>query len=175
MHPGKMFRLRFPESKLKYWAARYPVEKDDAILRVAAAPRRRGYLTKREFLELGDWKTVRSRKNRRKNSEALVREATRIALATRNEDHKISVLRLLSGVGLPTASAILHLCDTGKYPLIDFRALWSLRIHKRTAPSIEEWIRYTQYVRGLARRSGCTMRQVDRALWQYSKERQRSS
>ena len=36
-----------------------------------------------------------------------------------------------------------------------------------------EWLSYVAYVRELARRSGHPIRMVDRALWQYSKARQR--
>jgi hypothetical protein len=35
------------------------------------------------------------------------------------------------------------------------------------------WLSYVAYVRELARRSGQPIRTVDRALWQYSKARQR--
>jgi hypothetical protein len=35
------------------------------------------------------------------------------------------------------------------------------------------WLGYVGYLRDLVRRSGQPMRTVDRALWQYSKVRQR--
>jgi hypothetical protein len=43
---------------------------------------------------------------------------------------------------------------------------------RATMYTFDFWRKYTRSVRGLARRSGCSMREVDRALWQYSKERQ---
>jgi len=99
-----MYRLRFPKARLSHWAARYPAAEDDAILRLAAPARKRGYLTKAELMALGDWKTPRSRPHRLKNSEELVRETTRIAFAARSEELKIGVLRILDGVEWPTAS-----------------------------------------------------------------------
>ncbi len=36
------------------------------------------------------------------------------------------VLRFLDGVEWPTASTILHFCGARPYPILDYRALWSL-------------------------------------------------
>jgi hypothetical protein len=167
-----MFRLRFPASRLGYWAGRFPTRADEEILHVAAAARKRGFLTKREFMALGEWKTPRTRQRRAQNSEALVREATRAALAAKSEELKIGVLRLLSGVDWPTASVILHLCDRGKYPILDTRALWSTGHSAPAAYSFDLWLAYTKLTRALAKGAGCTMREVDRALWQFAKEHQ---
>lgn len=170
-----MLRLRFPESQIAYWAARFPVTDDGPVFRLAAGARERGFLHKSEFLVLGDWKTPRSRPLRKRNSERLVREATRLALAARAEELKIGILRTLSGVDWPTASVILHFCDPGLYPILDVRALWSAGCNRPLPPfSFALWWNYTRLTRGLARRNRCSMRQVDRALWQYSKERQRT-
>ncbi len=170
-----MFRLRFPESQIAYWAARFPVTSDDPVLRIAARARERGFLNKREFLVLGDWKTPRSRPLRKLNSDRLVREATGMALAARSEELKIGILRTLSGVDWPTASVILHFCDPDPYPILDVRALWSAGCNRPLpAFSFSLWWNYTRLTRGVARRSRSSMRQVDRALWQYSKERQRA-
>jgi hypothetical protein len=75
-------------------------------------------------------------------------------------------------VGLPTASVILHFCDRRKYPILDVRVLWSLGITKPPSFSIPFWLNYTEFLRGLADRTGKDMRTVDRALWQYSRENQ---
>jgi hypothetical protein len=165
--------LRFPTARLADWAARYPAEADDTVLRAAASARRRGYLTRREFLVLGDWKTPRSRPRRMRNAEGLVREATGLALSSRNEELKIGVLRILEGVDWPTASVILHLCDRGTYPILDVRALWSAGVDAPSPPyTFERWLAYTLFTRRLARDAGLSMREVDRALWQFAKERQ---
>ena len=166
-----MYRLRFPKARLSHWAARYPAAEDDAILRLAAPARKRGYLTKAELMALGDWKTPRSRPHRLKNSEELVLETTRIAFAARSEELKIGVLRILDGVEWPTASVILHLCDRGDYPILDWRAFWSVGNSLPLPPyTFGRWLGYTLFTRGLARSTGLSMRDVDRALWQYSKE-----
>jgi len=166
------FKLRFPASRIRYWAARFRADEDDAVLRTGAAARRRGYLTRGEFLTLGEWKTPRSRPLRLKNSEKTVRAATRAAFATTDGALKVEALLRLRGVGLPTASVILHLCDRDPYPIFDVRALWSAGLTARARTSIGIWLRYTEFARILVRGSGCSVREVDRALWQYSKERQ---
>jgi len=55
-----------------------------------------------------------------------VREATQTALETADERAKTYILRTLAGVEWPTASVILHFCNRQPYPILDYRALWSL-------------------------------------------------
>jgi hypothetical protein len=56
---------------------------------------------------------------------------------------------------------------------LDSRALWSLGIDASTVPyNFEFWNEYTQYCREIAKEAKVTMRELDRALWQYSKENQ---
>jgi len=78
----------------------------------------------------------------------------------------------LDGVDWPTASVLLHFCDRQPYPVLDFRALWSLRISTPPTYTFEFWWAYVICTRQLADAAGESMRTVDRALWQYSKERQ---
>lgn len=170
------FRLRFPQARIAHWAARasYPA---DARLADELAPRirARGYLTRREFVELCEWKTPRSRPLVMQNSAARVREATALALATRDDRAKIGILRLLDGVGWPTASVLLHFCDVQPYPILDYRALWSLGYAKRPRYTMDFWLAYTGFMRDLAAAAGHSMRDLDRALWQYSKAHQRGA
>jgi len=168
-----MFKLRFPEAELTDWAGHYPSADEVFVVEVLAPrARSRGNLTKNEFLALCRWKTPRSQRFCRRNSESLIRETTRVALATNNEELKIGVLRMLAGVEWPTASVILHLCDRARYPILDFRALWTLGFRRPPAYTFDFWRKYTRFIRDLARRNACSMRQVDRALWQYSKDNQ---
>jgi hypothetical protein len=85
-------------------------------------------------------------------------------------------LRYLRGVNWPTASVLLHFGTRNRYPILDFRALWSLGNDKRpTSYTFEYWWAYTEACRRLAKEAGVTMRELDRALWQYSKERSMAS
>lgn len=83
------------------------------------------------------------------------------------------MLTLLSGVQWPTASVILHFCAAEPYPILDFRALWSLS--EDVPPSgytFPFWWSYCEATRCLAAKARVSMRVLDRALWQYSKENQ---
>lgn len=168
-----MFRLRFPEREIPQWSSRYLYPYDEEIEgRIAPAVRERECLTRAEFLKLCRWKTPRSAPLCALNDECFVREVTSASLRSRNDKFKIEVLLLLRGVGWPTASVLLHWCDHGQFPILDYRALWSVGADVPPQYDFEFWSAYCSYVRKLAARTGLSMRVIDRALWQYSKENQ---
>ena len=71
------------------------------------------------------------------------------------------------------ASVILHWCHTDRYPIIDYRALWSLGVKEVLATySFDFWLTYVAFCRQLADEARVDMRTLDKALWQYSKEKQ---
>jgi hypothetical protein len=171
-HPG--FHLRLPERDIAEWAGRYTyAASDDLIEQIRPLVLARGHVTRPEFLKICAWKSVRSKPRCRKNSVHKIETLTRAALATTDEALKINLLRLLDGVGWPTASTILHVCDARPYPILDYRALWSLGYAKPPRYSMEFWLAYLEFTRALAWRTGLSIRAVDKALWQYSKEKQR--
>lgn len=167
-------RLGFPVRDIPRWAERYPIEADEEVERIGPAARERGHLTRPEFLSLCRWKTPRTQPQCRSNDPSLIRGATRVALSTEDEELKILALTLLEGVGWPTASVILHFCARQPYPILDVRALWSLGCTKTPRPDFPFWFEWTAFSRDLAQKAGVSMRTLDRALWQYSRERQRA-
>jgi len=147
------------------------VSADTDVEAMAPAIRARGFARRDEFLVLCDWKSRRPSKRYRENSAGLIEEATHVALGSGREEMKIGVLLILSGVSWPVASVILHFCDRGKYPILDVRALASLGVDPPPSPyTFKFWMAYTRYTRSLSRATGLSMRQLDRALWQWSKE-----
>jgi hypothetical protein len=161
------------DDDLPAWASRYSYPGDAEVEnKVAPTARARGHLTRDEFLELCRWKTPRSQPRCAENAEDYVSEVTRIALAATNEELKIRVLLLLAGVSWPTASVILHFCDRGPYPILDFRALWSVGLRRAPTYTFSLWWEYTCFIRDIHKRTRLPIRTIDRALWQYSKERQ---
>lgn len=194
-----MFHLRFDPSQVPHWAARYiskstPTEmrrETDIEHRIAPTAKARGYPTKLEFLDICYWKSPRSKPLCTKNPDEFIRAVAATALSTPSERLRIEVLTLLSGVGWPMASAILHWIHPDPYPILDVRALWSVgwsRIDDKPSfaydfddwpPGVEKslfvfdfehWWEYTIYCRQLRSQCGVTMRDLDRALWQYAKE-----
>jgi hypothetical protein len=167
------FKLRFPVSAIERWAEAFSDASDSVIERsIAPAAREQGYLTRGQFLRIAEWKTPRSRPRCERNDAEFVKEVTRAALGSKNEQFKIQALRLLEGVEWPTASVILHFCDRGRYPILDVRALWSAGLDATPSYSSPMWMEYTDFMRGLATGAGVSMRTLDKALWQYSKVKQ---
>jgi hypothetical protein len=170
-----LFKLRFPVDEISEWSARYSYDGSDArfLCEVRPAVQTRGYLTAAEFRDICYWKTPRSQSRCRKNPAGEIRVLTQAALSTDDEALKMDLLRLLHGVDWPTASTLLHFCDERPYPILDYRALWSLGHSRPPHYTMPFWLSYVEYVRELACRSGHPIRTVDRALWQYSAARQR--
>ena len=166
-------RPRFPLSELSSISARYQYELEDSVLALAPAVRQRGHLTKHELRTLVEWKSPRPRRFIVKANELLIAEASRTAFTAKSEEVRIGVLTLIPGVAFPMASVILHFFHDDPYPIIDFRALWSLNMApKSNYYTFALWERYVSACRALAEDAGVDMRTLDRALWQYSKENQ---
>jgi hypothetical protein len=170
-----VFKLRFPIAQIPRWAADFADDDSDDrfLVEVRPAVLERGYLTGAEFRAICYWKTPRSRSRCRQNTSDEVRILSRAALSTKDDALKMDLLRLLRGVDWPTASTLLHFCDRRPFPILDYRALWSLGYATPPHYTMVFWLGYVAYTRALAWRSGHPMRTVDRALWQYSKARQR--
>jgi hypothetical protein len=120
------------------------------------------------------WKTVRSRPRVAANTEAAIADATGRALAADDEATRIGALLELEGVGVPTASTLLYFAFPDDYPILDIRALESLGVKPRSTYPVSFWLEYLGACRELARRAGVSIRTLDKALWQYSKELSRA-
>lgn len=165
MHP------KFPLSEIPHWATHYGDPADDLdVEQAGAAARVRGWLTLEELKTLAYWKSARIAGHIARNTQAEVEEVTRFALSTASERLRIESLTLLRGVGWPMASVILHFCHREPYPILDFRALWSLGAEEPASGyNGAFWQQYTATCRGLAGEAGCSLRELDRALWGFSK------
>ncbi|MBV8219438.1 MAG: hypothetical protein JO325_13310 [Solirubrobacterales bacterium] len=134
------------------------------------AARDRGYYTRAEFIEVCSWKTVRSRPKVAMNTAAAVVAATGRALAAVDEASRIAALLELEGVGVPTASTLLYFAFPADYPILDVRALESLGVKPRSTYPVSFWLEYLEACRELSRGAGVSIRTLDKALWQHSKE-----
>jgi hypothetical protein len=164
------FALQFPAQEIPALAGRFSDSDDARCLAAGAAARARGYYTREEFIDVCAWKTVRSRPKIASNPEAAVVDATRRGLAAGDEATRIAALLELEGVGAPTASTLLYFAFPDDYPILDVRALQSLGVKPRSQYPVSFWLAYLEACRALARRSGVSIRTLDKALWQHSKE-----
>jgi hypothetical protein len=166
-------KLRFPESKIEHWAQKYSYARNEGeLLALHEAVRAVGHLNKPQLRLLAQWKSPRSAPYIENNSEGFIREITHFALGTIDERARIEALTLLDGVLWPTASVILHVFHVERYPILDFRALWSVGMEVPSQYTFAFWLPYVKYGRSVAQRNGVTMRVLDRALWQFSNDNQ---
>jgi len=167
------FAIRFAKSEVPIWAKRYGYADDTEVEEIGERSRLAGFYTRQDFLTVCEWKTRgRPRRHYQRNSEEDVRCLTGIALTSADEKKRITALLDLHGVSWPTASVLLHLAHKDPYPILDFRALWSLQC-ERTSYTFSFWREYVQACRALATECAVSIRDLDRALWQYSNENQR--
>lgn len=134
------------------------------------AARARGHYTRPEFLTVCRWKTARSAPKVASNSAAAIRAASRRAFRTEGIVEQISHMLALAGVGVPTASVLLHFAFPDRFPILDVRALESLGVTGRSSYAPSFWADYVTTCRELATMHGVSLRTLDKALWQYSKE-----
>lgn len=166
-------RLRFPERQIEKYASGYSYgEDEEALLSLREDVQQAGHLTKAQLRLLAKWKSPRSAVHIEKNTENFIQEVTRFSLGARDERARIESLTILSGILWPTASVVLHFFHADQYPIIDFRALWSVGSEVPKQYTFEFWQVYVEFCRSTAERNGVTMRVLDRALWQYSSENQ---
>ena len=176
------FSLRFKISQIHLLAKEYENSKyftksrEEGIEeKIAVRTKKVGYFTHQDFLVVCTWKSPRPFKRYEQNSPEFIKEVTKTALSSPNEQLRIEILTLLRGVSWPTASVLLHFGSKGSYPILDFRALWSLKTEVPKQYDFSFWWAYALFCRNLSKNAGVTMRTLDRALWQYSKTNQRKS
>lgn len=171
---------------IDYWSNRYDLkcsERDRALYKQIKNKLNKlfpsgkiRYLTRDILYDVVDWKASRIRKSVLSNKPAFVKEISRCCLLSRNEQLKIEALAILKGVKYRVASAILHFCFPEKYTVMDWRAWESLIKQKELAKTykikddFEHWHKYLKTCRSICTRCNRTLRQLDKALWQYSKE-----
>lgn len=165
------FKVQFPASEIETLASRFGSADDIRLLAAGAAARARGHYTREEFIAACAWKTARSRPKVATNTESAVVKATRQALSAADEATRMSALLELEGVGVPTASTLLYFAFPDDYPILDVRALESLGVKPRSQYPVSFWLQYLAACRELAHSCEVSIRTLDKALWQHSKER----
>ena len=129
------------------------------------------YITKDTLKKIAKWKSARVMGHIEKNDEQYVKEVTQVSLSTKNEKLKIEILTLLNGVQIRMASAILFFCFKEQYTVMDYRAWDSLKaldkINGEISDTFECWQKYNEICQEIAKQNGVSLRELDKALWQY--------
>jgi hypothetical protein len=166
------YSLRIPTGELKDYLGRYNFSVEANLEKYHEIRQSQGYLTAAQLHEICHWKSKRRSDLALENSELFVREVTSFSFSAQCEESRLGSLTLLSGVQFPTASVILHFCVNQTYPILDFRAIWSLGIDQPSQYTFAFWNEYIKICRSVAAAHNLSVRELDMALWQYSSENQ---
>lgn len=170
------FALQFDPSEIDALAERYdPSQDDDAFLagrQLASGECSRDSL-RENLMVIAKWKSPRRAALIDENEDDHIAVALQFASApTTPEALAVGVLTALNGIGIPMASAILTAINPARYTVFDYRALESLGV-ENWPESIRFYVAYLNACRKLASVHGKSLRNLDRALWQWSWERSR--
>jgi len=137
--------------------------------RIKSLLKNQRYLTRKNLITIGDWKAPRARRHysNRKNSDQRVRKVSKFSFSAKNEKSRVESLDLLSGVGYPIASTILHFAFPNKYPIMDFRVIRTLSWQKPSTYSFNFWQCYCEKIKAISNKYNLPIRTVDKALWKY--------
>ena len=167
------------KSKIEYWANKYNVANDTCIETLVPEVERRGYLTKRELIEVSNWVLQRESERRRQyrvgliaenNSPDNVQTFTGNAFLSTNDSHSIRCLEQnLYGVGETIASVILHWFHELPYPTWTPHGKWSVQLDPKKSFGFTRWQNYVNYCRTKADEYEVCMRTLDRAFRECGK------
>ena len=165
------FQLQFAPNQIRELSERYSYRLEDEEAMASGKRIARGEYTRRNLQAIFEWKTGGRGKSRLQvNTDEEIEDALRTAVEAKAERTAVSVLSGLYGVEIPVASAVLTAIAPDRYTIIDYRALEALG-ETRTWHTIDSYLAYLVCCRKLARENGVTLRDLDRALWQWSAER----
>ena len=170
------------KSEILKWSKKYKPDEEkykleEKLIEIEPTVKQRRYLNRDELKILVEWKSKRRYELVKDNNDGDIKYITKCAFRVKDERARIEVLTCLRGVAFPIASAILHFFHEDPYPILDFRAPWSIGFYEKEIKySFKFWERYMKRCRKLASDNGIEcMRTLDRALWQYSYKKQKSS
>ena len=163
------FELMFDPGEIGELANSYSFP-DDADALKAGDKIRAGQCTRSNLGAIFEWKTNgRGRSRLLKNSDAEIADALNLAMEAKTDRAAVAVLMGLNGIQVPVASAILTAIFPERFTIIDFRALEALGVTEASV-TVDFYLAYLNACRKLARDNKVSLRTLDRALWQWSKE-----
>lgn len=157
-------------NKLDYYIDQFDIEKQ--VFQLGKDITRRGWLNRKEFLAICLWKSRRPKRWYLSNTEEFIVDKTKLALSEEDEVEKIKHLTDLQGVRIPTASAILSVCDPYSYPIIDERCVQSLKalgVIDWEIITEKNWVEYLEIIRELANIHHKKAREIEKGLFAYNR------
>lgn len=117
------------------------------------------------------WKASRALGHVGQNTAEELEEALSFVVKGISDRASIALLMGLRGVRAPMASAILTAIDPERFTVVDKLALKSLK-QQRSDLTPSFYVAYLKFCRATAQEQGLSLRDLDRALWQYSNRRE---
>jgi hypothetical protein len=147
-------------------------EKTLEMFALAAKCRKEKELTIDQLYRFCLWKSPLGAHHARKNDAKLTRLVFRECLKTDDDLLKLHVLTALSGISIPTASAILMFLDPNKYGVLDTRVWQLLYDFKKVEDKpngynfdLMHWQLYLNVLRTYAAKHRLAVRQVELKLF----------
>ena len=171
------FQLRYHPADIPKLAAEYMKSPfrgmtradDDREMEKAGSRIVSGDLSLQNLKVIYRWKSPRRIGLLKENTPAAIGQALSHALCAKTIREAIDSLTCLHGVGVKTASAILTAIDQKRYTVLDWRSLEALGAEN--GEGVDLYIRYVEACGSMANKYGVTMRDFDRANWQWSKNK----
>jgi len=176
--------MRLDEVFVFYWSDRHkpgPLE-DELFTTVRVAIAERGYLTADQLKKIARWKSQRAL-GYLENDESTIGDVTRLALDSKTPEWiRHHILCILDGVRHAMASAVLTVWDPENHTVLDYRAVEALQELKKRGildldpppgqrGALPGYWTYLQTYRPIANSIGVSLRDLDRALWKWHKEK----
>jgi hypothetical protein len=157
----------------EYTSNKEEMEKEEAAF---AAGKRisMGDSSRANLMAIVRWKSARSKTLVDSNGDDEINDALRLAVNAKTPRAAVAVLCGLRGVDVPVASAILTTINPKSFTVIDVRALQTLGIRKSSL-TVGNYSRYLKFCLHAAASLDVPLRNLDRALWQKSKDATRQS
>lgn len=137
------------------------------------------HLTTDILKNIEEWKWGRKRGLVKNNKDQFIIDVTEISLKTENKRLRLEILTLLKGVHIRMASAILYFCFPTKQTIMDRYAWNALKyfgeLNTDIKDDFEHWESYNGKCLEIAKKYGVSLRDLDKALWQYGKEKSKKA
>lgn len=167
---------------IRRWAARYDVSAGDEaeyldLISQLAKETKAGRVSFETVLRVVTWKTPRIKGRMMMRMPDKYCRFVQLAHDTPDPETKLWLLTSLEGWGIPMASTMLHLLHPDQYPIIDVRvraALCENNGFKCGQSSDTDYWRYCTEIETVRKASGCSLRELDRALWAWDEARTRT-
>jgi hypothetical protein len=168
------FTLQYDSAKIPFLVSEYlrAQGNQDQAMEVSGKRMAQGQFTRSDFETVCRWKSPRKIGLLAENTDAQIRLAIDNARIASNPRDAVHSLVVLHGVGVKMATAILTAMFPDDHTVLDFRGLEALGVGN--GESVNLYVLYLGECVRLARQYGVTLRDFDRANWQWSKLKSRS-